>query len=1548
MAEFQPKVSSHVDEGTGAKIDAVNFDDSSVVIKLLPQGLFRSEDNGQSWENVKLPVKDANFTVSEIHTDTNYLSSTAYLRVSENMFVTKDQGKSWKQLKFEGLKDGLKFDNDEGGFFSFFEVFSHPYKESLNVVNVHSFAIVNGEMVGIERSFASNDGVNFKEMTFDDDEDKKKENDNKEGNTGAHKSGISCSFLQSSKDSKLTQFGEKLICKKVYYEDLFSGLQLESKVYLVESNLKTISPLAKNLNGKTVGRVYNLDSHLYITILDDKFNTDSPVKVLKLREGTVDEFKEIPLPTQVRNSFFTAQEVDGRVILSIYHREEDKSEGEAPPGMGFFKMTAEVLISDSYGENFRMLDLNESSMGSFSLSTSLFVKKTMFATWSPAVFSTNKMIFQSKASFDLGKTWKKLKVVNPENKWEYPCDINDDSNDCGLQIMSMSRNDWFNEAETFTPGIISAVGAVFDGTGGVPFSKMGTFISRDNGLSWEQIFSFPCHVAMGDYGNIVVAYPYDPEADEDEFSEFYYSLDQGKTFQEYQFETKFFPRRILQSAMDGSGSSFLIMGDIFEDNYTIKDSISYTIDFSEAFEGSKCKEDDLEDWYFADGQCIDGVKIKFNRRKQDAKCLIKTEYKDISFQEEVCECSDSDYECSNEFTQDSDGRCIADFSKQSLLEKCENVKDSIKMSPKRKSKTTKCKNDLPIEEQEVHCSAALMPSKLKVSENKFSAAFKSYQYFDTFSQESILVRTDKNEVYASHDGGAHFRKVETDGEDILEINFNPFFNTSAYLFGKNKNLYSTADRAVTFSTTKLPEGRQLGFPLSFHAKDPKTFIYYGGENCDSFFDPKCHAVAYITKDGGQSFDRLLEGALSCEFIESAVSNPRVENGITCLVKDKSSGKRNFVTSSDYFKTQTVLYPDALGFMTTGDYLVVAVPHGERQLRAYFTVDGVDYSEAILPKDLESYEQKAFTILGSQEGAIFMHMTTNLHKNQEFGALLKSNTEGTSFVILERAVNRNYLGFVDFEKIQGIEGIILVNVVSNVAEIVDSDNAQTEKKIKTKITFNDGADWTYIKPPSVDSEGKKFKCNPKNLEKCSLNLHGFTERKDVRDTYSSRSALGYMFALGNVGEYLMPRNEASTFLTKDGGVTWTEVKKGAYQWEYGDHGSVLVLVKDDEPTDTISYSLDGGSSWNEYKFTTDKILVSDLVTVPQDSAMRFLLIGTTVNVHGKETKTYTVDFTDTFKRQCEFSKDNLKDFEYISLSHPKSNECLFGHKAQYLRKTSKDCYIGMAPLKESFNIITNCSCTRNDYECDYNYRRVSDGTCKLIDGTSPADPEDICKKDNNLIEYFEPTGYRKVPLSTCNGGLRLDNSDNPRPCPGKEKEFKDKYNVNHAHFFGVWIITVLFVSTFLTFIYYRGIKRNGGFSRFGEIRLGDDDLIEENNTDRFVNSVVRNGVFLFSSVYSGLQYLGHETGNFFKRSLGRFGNRSAPSYQSLLHDQFIDDADDLLVGHDEDADDLASFIENDDNFDIGNDDDDEIDMSSETPTHAPYSDNPEGGTPDNPI
>jgi len=73
------------------------------------------------------------------------------------------------------------------------------------------------------------------------------------------------------------------------------------------------------------------------------------------------------------------------------------------------------------------------------------------------------------------------------------------------------------------------------------------------------------------------------------------------------------------------------------------------------------------------------------------------------------------------------------------------------------------------------------------------------------------------------------------------------------------------------------------------------------------------------------------------------------------------------------------------------------------------------------------------------------------ENNKWGSILKSNYNGTYYTLSLKYVNRDIKGFVDFEKMRGIVGIAMANVFSNVNEV----NMCGYKKIKSKITFDDG-------------------------------------------------------------------------------------------------------------------------------------------------------------------------------------------------------------------------------------------------------------------------------------------------------------------------------------------------------------------------------------------------------------------------------------------------------------------------------------------------------------
>ena len=60
--------------------------------------------------------------------------------------------------------------------------------------------------------------------------------------------------------------------------------------------------------------------------------------------------------------------------------------------------------------------------------------------------------------------------------------------------------------------------------------------------------------------------------------------------------------------------------------------------------------------------------------------------------------------------------------------------------------------------------------------------------------------------------------------------------------------------------------------------------------------------------------------------------------------------------------------------------------------------------------------------------------------------------------------------------------------------------------------------------------------------------------------------------------LLPYEDCDTFVSTDAGVTWTMAFEDASKYEFGDQGSILVAVNDEEQTDFVSYSRNAGKTW----------------------------------------------------------------------------------------------------------------------------------------------------------------------------------------------------------------------------------------------------------------------------------------------------------------------------------------------------------------------------------
>jgi hypothetical protein len=1422
------------------------FDDAPVVLNLNDMTLFRSEDSGKNWER---SLND----IDTIFIDPIKKERAFAFTVGGKHYVTNDRGKTWNEFSVPMASD-MAFDLNVNS------------KDTDQVLL--SFLECDDQGSCKTAIYYSIDGF-------------------RSDPTVLVKDAAKCLFTKSS-DAFDAGDDSRILCLKTERDE--HGYVRRSEVITSTDFFATEPQVLNDASGVFAGS-YVLDirivqSFAVAVVQTDKYDTFGASVFLFVSKDGVNFSKAIMDESLISNGFSFLPSTKDSLHISVWGTNGSN--------------TANILSSDFEGIHFRNLLGQVEGSGLLGF-IDVDKVETIEGVWIAKVmegydlgsFAPNS---RSKITFDDGHSWQYLKTET----------CNGDES-CGLNVLSMQERVGNGQGTTgSTPGILMAIGNEGE-TLEQDVLKMHTYVSRDGGWTWTKTLEEPCVFAFGDLGNIIVAAPY-VKKDQDNLitKKFYYSLDQGANWQTLELEQAVFPS-LLTTAIDGTTTNFLYVG-----LQPVKDGgvkqVIYSLDFNKAFDKT-CDEDDFENWFGRSqendrGSCVFGHRDIYKRRKQDAMCFVNKVFDDLKFEEAPCDCTDADFECSFGFSLNSKGECVPD--KSAMLKLCAEASDKeLKLKLKRKIPGNMCVGGgVQIDDYTFNCDDDLLKTeRIQTIETKFEGKVANYYFMDRAdygtSDETLLVKTTRNVVHISHDAGATFRKFETDDE-IVHIYLNPYFKNIVLLISASDKIYMSTNRAKTFLSFSTPsEVNPFGLPIiSFDKGNAERFIFFGDEGCDSQFSATCKPVAFITEDSGRNWNPLVRGAKHCDFVGSKYTSLNVDtNLIFCQVHQ--DGGDSLISSNDKFANQKVLFESIVGFATTSYFTIVASIDGDA-LQAHVTIDGETFADADFPKDFIVSKQQAYTVLGSETGAIFLHVTTNERPGSEFGAILKSNANGTSYVMSEKHVNRNVFGFVDYERVEGLEGIAIINTVKN----FDEAKAGALKQLRSRITFNDGSDWYFIQPPHTDSEGKKYQCIGSPLGECALHLHGYTERRDFRDTFSSGSATGLLLGVGNVGDKLGSFNDASTFITNDGGSTWKEVKKGVYQWEFGDRGSIIVLVNDQSNTNVIHYSLDEGNTWNDYQFTEESVQVTDIVTVPSDTSKKFLLVTRSDSNNGDESRTFTIDFENVFVRQCvlDLEHPDQDDFEYWTPNHPLSaSNCLFGHEAKYLRKLRDrvDCFIGSAPMGQAFKVIRDCPCTRHDFECDYNYIKAEDGTCKLVPGLEPEDRSEVCRVDKDAVEYFEPTGYRKIPMSTCQGGQEFDKW-NPIPCPGKEREFGKKHSGKLGGF-GLAMVIVIPIVVFVLavwFVYDKGIRRNGGFARFGEIRLGeDDDLIERNLTDKVVNSIVRSGITVIAAAIATYKTVGmmshgviETVRNVFARGT-RYHTRGA-GYTTVGVNDYRDD-DDLL-------------------------------------------------------
>lgn len=571
--------------------------------------------------------------------------------------------------------------------------------------------------------------------------------------------------------------------------------------------------------------------------------------------------------------------------------------------------------------------------------------------------------------------------------------------------------------------------------------------------------------------------------------------------------------------------------------------------------------------------------------------------------------------------------------------------------------------------------------------------------------------------------------------------------------------------------------------------------------CEDFINEPCRVYKelFVTTDLGETWNLI--GSYILQFGWGIQNVSHIEKGIPkerILLSYEPRGKGDqkhvgwsykvdLIYSDDFFKTKRIAAQKGNKFLLTHNYLFVAqVVDQESQEVTLLATSSLDrmYNFSPIQTNQDTFKEHSYTFLDTSENSVFLHIN-HFGEHSRYGHVYTSDSNGLKYNLSIKYNVRSDSNQCDFEKVNSLEGIYIANVISSnfminaeqemeVEEYDEEENIGVERInprmikykdsykdfIKTLISFNKGGDWKRLNAPERDSAGRKYPCTTH----CYLNLHGISS--DYPPFYSVSSAAGIIIGNGNVGRYL-DRHNVSTYLSRDGGLSWFEIRKGSHIYEIGDHGAIIVIAEDTKPTNQIHYSWDEGLTWEDLTISDDKLMVRNIIIEPSSTSQHFILYGETNKNGEKKGVVIGLDFSSLHEPQCR-NPDNPdspeSDYEKWTPNDGRtSKECLLGKKVTYVRrKREAQCYNGLEYERQIF--IEYCNCTEEDYECDVGYERSEPGQPCQLPGNQ--NEEEIHKPPTNCHGFYQISrGYRKIPGNVCMNGAKFDSILLPCPYTG---------------------------------------------------------------------------------------------------------------------------------------------------------------------------------------
>eukprot|EP00808_Paulinella_micropora_P007941 g51398.t1 len=521
--------------------------------------------------------------------------------------------------------------------------------------------------------------------------------------------------------------------------------------------------------------------------------------------------------------------------------------------------------------------------------------------------------------------------------------------------------------------------------------------------------------------------------------------------------------------------------------------------------------------------------------------------------------------------------------------------------------------------------------------------------------DTFLLLTDTGTLYRSSDAGKTLTNLKSKTGKVNSLSVSPV--NQEYVIGLGSQMhYTSTDGGITWKTNtqrldhlemhpRVPNlvlgsvmsdacsrGKSSGSSSVLAAASHATGLMMGQDS------PTCHRLLCLSKDFGTTWDLIQDYVIQYSWappFEDKKGNFPSDNIIYATIsKNKNVNQdlhqwdeaADFVETADYFKSTRVLVPrgNRFSFGEQSLLFVAALrdePGKQGQVALMISRDNttrVVFHEAFLPVALP---QHSFTVVDSSEGTVFISVNHRPHvEGAGTGHIYMSDWRGLVYSLSIPYNIRRADGLCDFDRVAGVEGIYLANFMDKIeAEREEKQDGfqdmtqpskaqrtpQAEQRgrkgggshIKTVITFDKGAEWRWLEPPKFDSRGKRYPCAALKSD-CHLHLKGVSMSSGY--AYSADHAKGIIVATGSVGQYLsLDPLLMSTFLSTDAGLTWTEVAKGSHIYEIGDFGGLILLAKDQHPTDVLLATWDQGTTWIE---------VSIKEAIVADEGRRRLLMG----------------------------------------------------------------------------------------------------------------------------------------------------------------------------------------------------------------------------------------------------------------------------------------------------------------------------------------------------